>query len=62
MQGYGILGSHPPPFKLFELAAALAFYHEHGYVVVESLTPAEVPAPYARARFLLPTAEIALPG
>ena len=43
VQGYGIHKQHPPPFDPIEQAdEALSFYHEHGYVVVNSLSEQEV--------------------
>ena len=43
LQGYGILGSHPPPFDPINQAdEAFEFYQENGFVVVNSLGEQEV--------------------
>jgi hypothetical protein len=43
LQGFGIMGSHPPPFDPIKQAdEAFAFYQENGYVVVNSLSQQEV--------------------
>jgi hypothetical protein len=45
LQGYGILGEHPPPFDTSDpaqLDAAEAFYDESGFVVVQALSEEEV--------------------
>lgn len=43
LQGYGIMGSHPPPFDpIAQAEEAFAFYQENGYVVVNSLSQQEV--------------------
>jgi hypothetical protein len=44
-QGYGILGSHPPPMDpATQRDEILRFYEENGYVVVRSLGPQQVSA------------------
>eukprot|EP00947_MAST-08B_sp_MAST-8B-sp1_P001480 g1480.t1 len=43
VQGFGILGAHPPPFDpVTQLEEALQFYNEHGYVVVRQLDEREL--------------------
>ena len=38
----GIIKHHPPPFQPSQVEEILAFYTEHGYVVVETLSQQEV--------------------
>ena len=38
----GIIKHHPPPFQPNQVDEILAFYNEHGYVVVETLSEQEV--------------------